>query len=286
LRETAGSREFPSKTTKGKPGHQFQAKPDMSAIDHPTGSGNRTTPPANDFPYYNGIPARITGPQWWFVMLIVAIGFAVLVAPIPAFASRLGRFVPAILFFAIPLIGLRLVAGKHWTAIFRKLRVRDFLWMIAFALLNVVVALVVGSLVMKLFGAEANSALAGLADQTVGERVLFFLKAAIQLFGEEVLSILPFLAVMYLFFSHLRCSRTKAILAAWLLSAVIFGLAHLPTYNWNVVQCLLVIGSARLVLTLPYMLTKNIWVSTGAHILNDFVTFGISIVGASAAAAG
>lgn len=49
-----------------------------------------------------------------------------------------------------------------------------------------------------------------------------------------------------------------------------FGLVHLPTYNWNLMQCLVVIGSARLVLTWAYVWTKNIWVSTGAHILNDW----------------
>jgi membrane protease YdiL (CAAX protease family) len=36
------------------------------------------------------------------------------------------------------------------------------------------------------------------------------------------------------------------------------------------VQCVVVIGSARLVLTLAYVWTKNIWVSTGAHIINDW----------------
>ena len=38
-------------------------------------------------------------------------------------------------------------------------------------------------------------------------------------------------------------SRNKAVLAAWLLSALIFGLLHLPTYDWNWVQCVVVIGS-------------------------------------------
>jgi len=35
-----------------------------------------------------------------------------------------------------------------------------------------------------------------------------------------------------------------------------------------------IIGGARLVLTLPYVMTKNIWVSTGAHIINDWTLFG------------
>ncbi|MGD9812090.1 MAG: CPBP family glutamic-type intramembrane protease, partial [Sphingobium sp.] len=56
---------------------------------------------------------------------------------------------------------------------------------------------------------------------------------------------------------------------------------HLPTYNWNILQCLILIGGARLVLTLAYIKTKNLWVCTGAHILNDWATFGLAILGAS-----
>ena len=43
------------------------------------------------------------------------------------------------------------------------------------------------------------------------------------------------------------------------------------------------IGSARIVLTLPWILTKNIWVSTGAHIINDWLLFGLSLLGAGMA---
>ena len=77
--------------------------------------------------------------------------------------------------------------------------------------------------------------------------------------------------------------RKGAIVGAWLTTSVIFGLIHLPTYDWNWIQCLVVIGSARLVLTLPWILTKNIWVSTGAHIVNDWLLFTMTILGASLA---
>ena len=40
---------------------------------------------------------------------------------------------------------------------------------------------------------------------------------------------------------------------------------------------LVLIGIARLVLTLAYVLTKNIWVSAGAHILNDWAIFGVTV---------
>ena len=212
-------------------------------------------------------------------MLMVVIGFAFLVAPIPFFKNTYAQFLPAILFFAIPLLGLKIVAPDHWTAIFRKVGVKDVFWMFAFGLLNLVVTFGMGLLIKSIFGAEANPAIAGLAERSTADRVLFFLKTLPQLFGEEVMTILPFLALMFFFSSKVGCSRRKSILGAWLVSALIFGLAHLHTYDWNFVQCILIIGTARLVLSLAYMKTKNIWVSTGAHVINDWLIFGLSILG-------
>jgi hypothetical protein len=100
-------------------------------------------------------------------------------------------------------------------------------------------------------------------------RVAYFAKTIPQLFGEEVVTLLPFLALLYLLTSRFGVGRKGAIVGAWLVSSLLFGLIHLPTYDWNLVQCIVVTGTARPVLTLPWILTKNIWVSTGAHIIND-----------------
>jgi len=74
--------------------------------------------------------------------------------------------------------------------------------------------------------------------------------------------------------------RKGAIIGAWLITSVLFGLIHLPTYDWNLIQCIVVIGSARMVLTLPWIMTKNIWVSTGTHIINDWLLFTTGLLGA------
>jgi len=234
--------------------------------------------PRDDFPYYAGVPVRLSAGQWTFVLAAVALGFAALVTPVPMFATRLGRLVPAILFPALPLAALALVAGEHWKALFRRLRFRDFLWMIAFAVLNFLAALAVGSLVLKLFGATRNQSIASLAERSGPEQVLFFARTIPQLFGEEVVTLLPFLALLALLARHSTLSRRSIIVWAWILSALLFGALHLPTYDWNFVQCALVIGTARLILTLPYIKTKNILVSAGTHVLNDWVTFALSIL--------
>ncbi|QSR20066.1 hypothetical protein CA833_23270 [Novosphingobium sp. KA1] len=49
----------------------------------------------------------------------------------------------------------------------------------------------------------------------------------------------------------------------------------MPTYQWNFVQCFLVIGTARVALLTGYVVTKNTWVSTAAHVLNDWIFFTV-----------
>ncbi|EGP07766.1 putative amino terminal protease [Bradyrhizobiaceae bacterium SG-6C] len=239
--------------------------------------------PDDDFPFYAGKPVEITGRQWWIVMLGVAIGFAALILPPPFLRGPVTQIIPVILFFAIPLAALAWVAPSGWKAIFRRIRGMDVVLMFLFAAVNVIVTMAIGSVVMRLIDTAANSAVAGLAALTMQDRLLFFARAVPQLFGEELLSILPFLALLYWLVSKRGLSRNSAIILCWLLTGVLFAAVHLPTYGWNIVQALAGVGVARLVLTVPYIVTKNIWVCTGAHILNDWAFFGIALLGAGPA---
>ena len=94
-----------------------------------------------------------------------------------------------------------------------------------------------------------------------------------------MISILPFLAILWCCHQKLGLTRKSAILIAWLSTALIFGALHLPTYDWNFLQCFLVIGTARIVLLSGYIITKNIWVSTGSHIINDWLLFSLMLLG-------
>jgi uncharacterized protein len=228
-----------------------------------------------DFPYYNGRPVGLSSSQWWFLMGVVTLAFGVL-AFVP-FGGLLWNFPSAILFTGLPLLGLALVAREHWTALFRPVSGFDFLLMIGFALLNIIVTLAIGAIVSLTVGVDPNPTADVVGVGTTLERVLFYPRTAIQLLGEELFTILPFLAMLTLGVSTFNLTRTQAVLSAWLISAVIFGLIHLPTYNWNIIQCVVVIGSARLVLSLAYTRTKNLWVSTGAHIINDWVLLSLPL---------
>ncbi|MBP0465193.1 CPBP family intramembrane metalloprotease [Roseomonas sp. PWR1] len=239
--------------------------------------------PGRDFPYFRGQPVALTAWQWLLVMAAVGVGFMSVALPFAWPGGMVGGFVPAILLFVIPLGALAFVAGSAWRALFGRVSGREIKWMVLFALLNIVVTLCVGAVVTAFVEVEANAAIASVVGLDTAGRVLFLVKIALQLLGEEVISILPFLALLTLFTRRFGASRRGAIVGAWLLSALLFGLAHLPTYGWNLVQCIVIIGTARLVLTLPWIITKNLWVSTGAHVLNDWALMSMGLLGSTLA---
>ncbi|WP_327149822.1 CPBP family intramembrane glutamic endopeptidase [Nocardia sp. NBC_01329] len=236
-----------------------------------------------DFPYYNGRPVPISGGRWWAVMAACVAGFVFLVLPIPW--GTAGRIVPAVVFFALPLAALAYVVPGNWKAIFGRVRGREIRIMLGIGVLNVLVTFAIGLLVHAFFDVDPNPAVEGLRDTGAVERIVFFLCTVPQLFGEELVTVLPLLALLYAGTHRFGWSRRTALVVAWVVTAVIFALLHLPTYDWNIVQCLLIIGPARLILSTAYLWTKNIWVSTGAHIVNDWILFGLALLVAGSGAA-
>ena len=203
---------------------------------------------ADDLPYYAG-PRRLSGAAWLFVLAALAFAFAVLAWSGASFGTGAGRLIPALLFVALPLLALGNVAGRHWRALFRRVGVREVGWMLGFALLNVVVSVGMALIVRRLTTTAAHPASELVVTASSDERVAFFAATLPQLLGEELLTILPLLALLSLLHARLGWARPRALAAAWLLSALLFALAHLPTYDWNIVQCVAIIGAARLVLS-------------------------------------
>jgi membrane protease YdiL (CAAX protease family) len=236
--------------------------------------------PATDFPFYKGLPVFIPARKWLLIIGSVIVAFLLLELPINRPSELFAQFIPAILMPILPIIALAYVAKENWKVIFGRVRGHEIKLMLYFALLNIFISMIIGTVVLAIFGATPNAATAQLSGLDVKERALFFLKTIPQLFGEEVITILPFLALLQLFSGTLRVKRKGAIIFAWVITSILFGLLHLPTYDWNWIQCVIVIGSARMVLTLPWIMTKNIWVSTGAHIINDWIILIVTLLGA------
>lgn len=247
--------------------------------------------PGCDFPYYRGSPVSLNWPDWVIILAALAVGFALLigVVPRPSFVG-LDAYRPlaAVFFCGVPLAALAWRAGNGWTAIFNGFRLGYIGWGILFGILNLIFTAVIGMIAIQVLDLARNAAIAGLAGDGPSDGVgLFYLRTGIQLFGEEVITILPFLFLLWLGVQKLNLPRTGAIILAWIGSALLFAAIHLPTYDWHVAQALLLIGPVRLVLTLAYIKTRSIWTSTIAHVFNDWSMFTFTLlVAASGAASG
>lgn len=230
-----------------------------------------------DFPYYAGDPVAISGRGWLVIMVALAVAFAQLeLLPLTTFPLN---FIPTLLFTGLPLLALMAVTGWRAPAVFRPMGFKGLFTGLGFALLTIVSSMIVGLLMTRVMELAPNNSVADLAAAGVADLLLFLARTFIQLIGEELITILPLLAVLWLCVSRFGLSRRRALVIAVIASTLLFAALHLPTYDWNVVQCLGTIGTARLVLTLAYVLTRNLWVSVTAHVANDWSLFLMSFAG-------
>ena len=234
---------------------------------------------AKDFPFYNDEPVAISGWGWLLVLAATALGFYLLVGLPEWFEVFPLNYVPPLLFVGLPLAALAYVSKGQLGALFGGYGLKAFGLSVGFMLLTIVSSVVVAILLSRFLAFNANPSVNLLAGMSGSGLALFLSQTFIQLLGEEVVTILPLLAVLWFCVQKLGLSRRAGLVVAVLLSTLWFGALHLPTYDWNLVQCFLVIGSARLVLTAAYLATRNLWVSFGAHLVNDWSIFLLSFAG-------
>lgn len=133
------------------------------------------------------------------------------------------------------------------------------------------VAVVFASIAMAQMGIQgsANPIFDVLTDENIKR---FIVSTMIQFIAEEIIFIIPFLFVI----NKLRTKNEKLkTLAAILVSSVIFGAMHLTTYNFNILQAVLVISIIRTGLSISYVLSKNLTVTYLVHMIYDWVLIGI-----------
>jgi membrane protease YdiL (CAAX protease family) len=226
----------------------------------------------DDFPFYSELQSPTLNLKSSLIFLIaVAVGFALFLVGFG------GTYVQPFMNVIFPLAAVIFVARGHWTSLFRKLVAKDIVLILGTYIVNLIVTLGAGSIITKLFNVSANPVSEGF-DGNFIEAIPTFLKMIPMLFGEELITILPFLVILSLGVQKLKLSRKSAVILAWIVASIIFGAYHLPTYNWNIAQAILGIGIARFVLLYPYIKTKNIWTSFIVHVLNDWTIFGFAFL--------
>jgi hypothetical protein len=174
--------------------------------------------PEPDFPYSDGEPVEISATQW--LVLLAAVGAAtyILLGHLQVFSKGYWRLVPGLLVAILPLAGLALVTREHWTALFRKVGLKEIGWMFAFALLNYAITTPLGLISMKFIETAESPGISGMAESGISEQILFFANSVPQLIGEELITIIPFIAIMYFLTHEMNVGRASAIIVAWRLN--------------------------------------------------------------------
>ena len=195
----------------------------------------------DDFPYYDGKPVEIATWKWLCIIASCVVAFVALMM-LPE-DDNISAPLPRILFPAIMLAVFIGLTGRYWTAIFRRLRLRDVWTILGFLLFDMAVTFGVALVVRRFFGASGNTASEGLGEAGTADTVAFYVGTALQTSARSSSRSSP-------------CSPSSTaapqgptepqdgVVVASLLSAVWFGAAHLPTYDWNFAQCFLIIGIA------------------------------------------
>ena len=227
----------------------------------------------DDFPFYNDGSITITHVQSLFI-LAVTIG-GVFLFQFVQMPSLISPFINLI----FPLGALILVVGSKWNKLFRKIHLRDIKLVIIALVVMLLYASISATLMTTYFGGgNANPVGTSVQTNSLYMNILLFLNTIPMLLGEELLTIIPFLIILQFSTRTLKVSRKKAVVIAWIVSSLIFGSLHLPTYKWNFIQAVFLISGTRLILTYTYMKTKNTWISFLVHILYDWCLFLIPVL--------
>jgi membrane protease YdiL (CAAX protease family) len=176
---------------------------------------------------------------------------------------------PGIIYLLLNIAGLEWASKDNWKLLFKKVTWKDVWLALGAAIVAIVLALILGAILGT--SGHANPS-ASMDHDLLGFLVNQF-ETIFQLMGEEFLAIVPFLAFVSLG-KYLKWNQTLITVLAVILSSILFGMAHAWAYGGLLagIQATFV---ARIILTLTFVKTKNIWVSYFTHYLYDFSIFTV-----------
>ncbi|MDV0445986.1 hypothetical protein MmiAt1_15920 [Methanimicrococcus sp. At1] len=221
-----------------------------------------------DFPLYNDNPHISIGK--WAVMILSAILTIFLIVVPLDFLSELGIW-KRLLYLIIPLLGFGFAVDWKFGLICKKFKKGDFKLIVILLIAELIFTFLL-DLILIHFGvaAQGNPIISELTS------VSTWLIFPLQIFGEELIKIIPFLVFLTLFYKFTK-NRKMSIVIATVLTLVIFALLHLPAYE-SLISVLLLQGLCSIFTMYAYLKTKNIFVSYAIHLLLDTIVFLILLL--------
>ena len=217
-----------------------------------------------DFPFYNGIP-QLSKIDW--------IVFALAPFLIALISLSGGRCIPfvemlpngtlPVCYFLVSFIPIAYICHGKLGLIFKKPKLKDFKVIIICFILYFIFSIVFGYLANYLgFATNANPAM----KHSIS--LLPVILTLIQLMGEELFKVSVLLISMGVIYKFTK-NRKNTMIFGTFICMMLFGLIHLTAYNYNIFQCLILIGLGSIIHLYPYIKTKNIVNSYLVHILID-----------------
>ncbi len=196
---------------------------------------------------------------------------ALVKAGVNPFVLSIGQMIG---FVGFALVALIILGGrKAFRDLAPKPKARQIPLIFFYALLSMFLAIGLAQFVSNL---QANPII-DIAAASPLFMVLTALLLVFQLFFEELVAVLSFVLV-YQLLAQRGLSHKACLLLALIFSVLLAAAVHIPTYNFNVVQSLLVIGGARLGLGIAYAHSKNFWIAYLAHLLYDGVLIALALI--------
>lgn len=209
---------------------------------------------------------KIEAKTWrWILALVLAIGSFYEVSFLFYALKVKNEIIYALAISILCLLSLLVVDKKFIKKIFLPLKMKDILYIII-GLGFSIVAVVISSIVVTNLGIEG--ATNPIFDVLTPDNFKsFFVSTTIQFIAEEIIFIIPFLFVINKMKTENNILKT---IFALILSSVIFGAMHISTYDFNLLQAVLIISIIRTGLSLSYVLSKNLSVTYIIHIIYDW----------------
>lgn len=249
-----------------------------------------------DFPLYNNQPFTLSWSKWiWWLVFTLAsfiIFTGVYLYLIQLFDPDIFNQLKTIFInnswleslfviigYLMLLVPFGIICKNHWDILFRKLSKKAFFFSIIFGLILFVISLFYYEFILvELLHLNLNNNSAVSVGGKTGVSLLSAISIIIQLLAEEFWTIVPFLFILRLCFKTFNFSRKTSIIIAWIISSIIFGIYHIPSYDGNLVQIFLVVAVDRVFITFVYLRYKSIWASYLTHVAWDIVPLIVAVV--------
>lgn len=208
-----------------------------------------------DFPYYNEKNAYVKNSLIIILSSLFLFVFLIL-GPIKFFEGQ-----EQIILFLITIIPLLLLTKCNLGLFFRKISLND----IRLIIVSYIGYKIYYLIVYELFQVT-NYVTTSAESQFLNMNLFTLIINTLQIFSEEIFRIFLFLILMYFLYKYTN-NRKKSIIISTVLVLIVFGLMHVNTYGYNIIQILLLQGFGSIFEFLGYLKTKNLAIPIIIHLL-------------------